>query len=194
MPEQQSNVVSLEEKKRRAKKISKQDILATAEKVEEEYIEDLDLLVPMRRLNDVEATDIQAAMSSGVEVSRDAEGNVKDMQVDIAAQVQGERFARRDAIAAALSVDGAYYEVEEVSKFPPNYVTAISDRVFTLSGMSNEQQEEIKKFREEQGGGADGVDASAGGPSGEEPAGADADAGGVSGGGAAEGGDETAGS
>lgn len=160
-------VVSLEEKKKNAKRITKADVLATAEKVEEEYIEELDLLVPMRRLNDTEATDIQTSLSSGVEVSRDAKGEVKDMKIDIAAQVAGERHGRREAIAYALSVEGEEYELADVENFPANYVTEISDRVFQLSGMNQEQQEEIKSVREKRGGSGDSVDAHSGGSAGE---------------------------
>lgn len=166
-PKKSEKVVSLEEKKKSAKKIAKADVLATAEKVEEEYIEELDLIVPMRRLNDVESTDVQTSQSAGVEVSRDAEGNVKDMQIDIATQVAGERFGRREAVATAMSVDGEEYTIEEVSQFPPNYITEISNRVFELSGMNQEQQEEIKSVREEQGGAGDSVDAHSGGSAGE---------------------------
>lgn len=158
-------VVSLEEKKKNAKKISKADVLATAEKVEEEYIEDIDLLVPMRRLNDVEATDVQASLSTGVDVTRDAKGDVQGMNIDIPTQIAGERHGRREAIALALSVEGEEYTIDEVSQFPASYVTAISARVFELSGMNQEQQEEIKSFRDERGGGADSVDAPAGGAS-----------------------------
>lgn len=160
-------VVSLEEKKKNAKRITKADVLATTEKVEEEYIEALDLVVPMRRLDDVEATDVQTSLSSGVEVSRDAKGEVKDMKIDIPAQVAGERYGRREAIAHALSVEGEEYSVEEIEKFPANYVTEISNRVFELSGMNQEQQEEIKSVREKRGRSGDSVDAPTGSSAGE---------------------------
>lgn len=149
--EQRKAKLELDKKKQAAIKaghvFTLDDIKAKFSKVEHEYFEEIDAIIPLRRLTDDEAGDVQDYGTAGATMSGD-QGDQESMKihVDVATATAGERMGRRFAVARAMSVEGRQYTEDDIAQIQnPGLISAIASRVFELSGMTEETQEVIKR-------------------------------------------------
>jgi hypothetical protein len=131
--------------------------------VEEHYFERIDAKIALRRLTSGEWEDVEALQTSGVtlegkQTPGQAQGDM-NMSVDVQQSQRGESAARHLAVSYGLSVNGETWTQQEVYELPDaGLVRDIAAKIYELSGANAEQQEQIKRVREESRGGADSVD------------------------------------
>ena len=193
MSETQNNVVSLEDRARKAPTWGKNQLLADAMKPETHYFPEAQANITIRRLGSGEWAEVEALQASGIKLEGAPEEdfdqndpnaakkmNGLKLQIDVAETTRGEAKSRHLAVAYALSVNGEQWTEYEASKIPNIALTkAIGSKALELSGVSAEAQAEIRNFREQRGGGEPGVALDEGVQAGTESANADASAGDV---------------
>lgn len=121
--------------------------------------------VPLRRLTEGEWRKIEKQQSRGVQMmgapDQDAQNRMENvhggmqMKIDIAENQAGEALGRQMAVAYCFN-GGGELTVEDVEGIPnPGLVGEMSEKIYEISGVQRQTQEDIKSVRENGGRGAD---------------------------------------
>lgn len=106
--------------------------------------------VEVHPLSNKQAADVEALSQQGMGVKANAMGNGKmhrSMSVDMNKMVHGR--SQSDVLAVALGTSDESLTEEVVgSEFPPGVVRQIADRVRTITGMDNPDDEERSAIEE----------------------------------------------
>ena len=173
------NVVSLEERRLNAKVVGRAELMKGVGAIETPYFEEIDAKVQLRRVGSGEWAEVEALQAQGIilegqpdNVELDEDGNPDpnasggglNMKINVAESTRGEARARHQLVAYALSVKNGdkYTEADIASLDNVPLVRAIAAKCYEISGVSPKNQEDIKRLRENTGGGEDSVDESSG--------------------------------